>query len=324
MSPQGLQKILSLAASSPGGSVTTSKKKYYPAKSYKKKKFGEDKIRDGSSTGVTYSNFGKYKKLPTHLKDFPRQLNYVTDASALPWSNGKQDFAVPRFILNSTQLEQWYQNFADASLSANNNNQFQLYIEKVSGRFTFKNHSNTQAKVTLYECVVKRSTSLHPINCIKDGIGARFNELASTKYKDLIGISPNMSSMFNNHYKILTAKTITMDPGSCHEHKFTYMYHKNFAVSDYFEELNNAKVPYIQGWTRFLMIRCQGTPDTSSTGSPGSSSGKVIWTMDEKINYLMVNTLKQKAAFIGPGIPILADERTIVEDTDAVATVVTA
>lgn len=295
--------------------------------SKKKKTIKEDQSIT-SSSGKTYSKQGKRViKPPAYLKQFQEMFNYSNERGFLKWTSGVQDYFVPSFVLDSVDLSDWYGSTGgtnDFSLGVNNNNKINLYIKGVTGNIMLKNHANVQAKIIMYECKVKRTTDMNPLTAIRDGIAARYNETpaTSTKYK-LINHAPNLSGEFNSKFSILSAKEIIMDPGQVHEHKFVYNYNRSFCVSDYYSDLKNGNEPWIGGWTRFTMFKCQGTPDTTTDGlTVSTSSGKIIWTYDQRVTYLLTNTLKEKSYATG-SIGSIATEQTIVEDTDTSAAVVT-
>lgn len=277
-----------------------------------------------SSSGKSFSKQSSGKKLIRH-KDVPSMINYTNGKGILNITSGAQEYVVPDYVMNGSDLEQWYANSSEASLGSANDKRLQLYVENVSGHIMLKNHCNAQAVVTLYECIMKKSSTASPLSLIKDGTSTRFNldpTVSNTRYS-LINMSPTFSKYFTSHVKVISGKKIILDPGQVHEHTYSYQYNKNFAVADYFQELNNGTVPYIAGWTRFLLIRAFGTPvvDSSTGLTAGTSSGKIIYTTDMKVNYKILFSLKEKSATVAPGIVPLGGEKTIVEDTDAVTTI---
>lgn len=279
-----------------------------------------------SSTGKSYSKYGNSRPIPSYLKEYQTMFNYNNERGLLKWTSGIQDYFVPAFCLDSVDLSDWYASTGgtnDFSLGVNNNNKIELYIKDVVGNFMMKNNANVQSKLIIYECKVKRSSASNPITQIKDGIAARFNETpaTSTKYK-LDNLAPTLSGIFTNHCKVENAKEIILDPGQVHEHKFRYAINRKFCVSDYYDEMKNGNIPFIGGWTRFILVKCMGTPVVTSDGlTVSTSSGKIVWTYDQKVDYLLVNTLKEKSYASG-SIGVLATQQTIVEDTDTAAAVI--
>lgn len=289
----------------------------WTTKGRKKKEVMKEGFTGQSSTGKSFSKCGSYKPIPAALRYVSQQMNYYNDKGALTWVNGLQNYAIPKFVLHASDLSQWYQNATDLSLNATNATSTKIFVESVSGHITFKNHNNTQCVMNLYECIMKQTVNNNPINLIKDGVAVRFGENGSTSTKyQLLGMTPQMSETFNKHVKIIQGKQVILDPGQVHQHTYRYNYGKNFAVSHYFNELDNNTNQFIGGWTRFLLVKGVGTPDTTTTGvTVGSSSGKIIYTMDEKVYYRLSNTVKDKSAASGT-ISTLATEQTMVEDTD--------
>jgi len=287
----------------------------------KKKKVKTGEINSGSA-GHTYSRSGKAKPTPAYMREYQVQFNYLNDKGLQEWTSAQQKYAVPQFCLDSVDLAAWQGGSNDFSFGANNNNKIDLFVKNVSGQLTLKNMYSTQCKVTMYLCHMKQNADQSPLEMIKEGTAAAYNEvpLSSVKY-ELLNHNPTMSGVFMKNVKIDSAKSIILDPGSIHEHKFQYAINKKFSVSNYDKEIRGNNMVWIGGWTRFILLRFQGTPVVSDTNvlTVSTSAGKCIWTYDQKVNYILCNTLKQKNDAAG-FIASIGVERNMNEESDVVVT----
>lgn len=276
--------------------------------------------------GKTFSKFmsGVPKKLfPEH----PQMMNYFVGKGSLATLETLQEFEIAEQLLTSPELEQWAGNDPDFSLSSLNDARGKIYVEDMYGSIYFRNHYTTQCKVTLYDCVMKKNSTRSPLSLIRDGVTTRFNlnpVLQNGRHASCIGLGPTFSEYFNTNCKVLAAKNLILDPGQIHEHSYKYVINKSFAVADYFQELNNATTPWIGGWTRFTLIRLHGMPVQGSDGGETVtiSPAKLVWTTNQRVNYKIVYSKKEKSGAYSTIAPVGGALRTINTESDAVQTIV--
>lgn len=151
------------------------------------------------------------------------------------------------------------------------------------GHLKLTNLSNTLTKVTLLDIACRRDSSISPESAWSSGMVDQ-----GALSANVIGTYPQMSSLFNQFFKIVRRSTFLLGPGFVHDHKVTLCPNKKVH-----NELLAGGSTNLAGFTFFTMLIAEGMPRAGVAHANVSTSAvqlAVLFTKTLKYTWLSDST----------------------------------
>lgn len=231
--------------------------------------------------------------------------------------------------------------FADAIGAVTNPGQLtqKFVVPMISLKHELKNQTSTAIHVSLYDLVLRDTTSStpDPIADISNGLLQERTGYSNARNgatpENGLGVTPFQSSLFCKKWKVVKTTTLLIPPGSTHGHTFINKPKRMFSFDDdcQISTTGNTTVtgqgnikPY-QGYTTCCTIaRIWGTPahDATTKSTVFNSAAALDILTRCYIKYAQFIKNKRVHAIYSTQVPPATTAKVILKDTDAPSDVV--
>lgn len=135
-------------------------------------------------------------------------------------------------------------------------------------------------------------------------------------------MDPLKSRLFCQFVRITDVQTVELGPGHSHQHRSRLYANAKYSNELYWEHMVQDSVPYIDGFTRLLMVIIRGGPINDETTQTNVSTAPVAvdCVMTTKYNYFY-NTPNTTSTYTSGSFPSISIPKTINEASGAAVTV---
>lgn len=287
-------------------------------KSYKRRKTssGSRQIASTAFSDVCYSSvkpmqrIGRYAKMlatlcPRHLSLMGTQRvtasigTQVQSAWPMFSNSGGIPTVAPATNFLSDIQNMYWAGFL-STVPAGQHSDQRIFIEKGVLTLTITNADQIPAMVTIYDTVTRQNCDANTSTQWSNGLvsGSLTNGTVSPT---ALGVTPFMSPMFTNTYKVLKSLDVVIPPGQTYKHtmicspKYLMDMNDNFPAS--------SSDTYKSYLTHEVMLNCRGTPTNDATTKTAISTSAVALNVvahkvltykmfvTDTVSYKVLNTL---------------------------------
>lgn len=220
-----------------------------------KKKRGGRVLSHGDNQSSSYTVFGKrrmsrFDRL-MYRKIVSPQTQFINGSGKLNSDQGRQFIHNAAFMRKGTLTA-----METAAAGGATNVPVKLFLKSGKVTYRFRNQSNTNCKMSIYDIGWKRnsvSAALDdPGECWQKGL-TDFG--VSATFSQTVGQTPYRSPEFNQYCYTKKVTTVSLEPGQQHDHTVYHLYNR---VVDTIEFQNNVGLS-VAHLTRYLMVVFHGT-----------------------------------------------------------------
>jgi len=225
----------------------------------------------GHGAGGTFTSVYIKKPLTPWLKGLKKaaasNFSYVNSSTRLTAGSGVQGYKTMSQTYNATDL---------ATLFQSTNNTCRTIIESVTENNLYRNQSNNDCFLTIYDVIARRdlsSVSGLAQDYLPDGAwfsGAPDTGMLSSQTFD-VGATPFAVPKFTQYFKVVKVSHIILPAGGCHNHRIHY--EPNRMLS---REVINDSNQNVKDMTMYSLAVIYGAPDNNLLGSTVSSGSAVV------------------------------------------------
>lgn len=157
-----------------------------------------------------------------------------------------------------------------------------LYVKSTMVNMTFTNNQTNNMFCDIYDVVARRDGNQSTFTAWQNGL---VDQGLGSGYT-AINVVPQMSTSFNQHWKVLKKTSIELPPGNSHRHIQTIKLNKSFN----YERLQDATANFA-GLTTAVMVVIWGAPDHDATTVTSVSTGSCL--LDSVISRQIVYAISQ-------------------------------
>ena len=237
---------------------------------------------EGHAAGGTISMYrmanSRVRTVPKFLKATQELSNQVAEAFSYISNVGKQG----AFLVNTqygsddvrqfaSQIQTYILNGSTPEVVPSIDN-MKYYIDHTTGTYTFRNNTNNEMILDIYDLEPRQSGGLlDPVAIWQSGMVAGGANVFDSQFP---GSSPFQSAFFTSTFIVKKVTNCILPLGSMHEHKVHYAPRRIFNMAD----LQNAS--QFKGLTQFVMVVFRGAPccDATDPNIPTISPTQLLCT----------------------------------------------
>lgn len=266
---------------------------YTLTKTKKRQKFGKvyshgDNASFSYNTITGKSNLRNFRSLASRVVN-PQTIR-ANGASNWTVGYGVQSVNVLGFMSKS-QLTA-IKTAANAGSATDNN--VKLFLKTGQMKISFRNCSNTNMRVTLYDIVTKKMPPATTLDSPTEAWVKGLTDFNVTNTNTTVGMTPLKSPEFREYFAINKATSLSLEPGQEHQHTVNHKWNKliNSTVFD------NAASESIPGLTRWFMLVFHGTlgHEALDASTVTTASGKLDYMFTSQYSYGYLNEVKPSFA----------------------------
>lgn len=269
----------------------------------KKKKGKSGNIQDPHFHSTHFSRSRKMSKsISLQLKLMRPITQSINLSGSASGASGLQSAFIPRMEMTFTTLAPAFTMIPNA-INTNipitglpvstgvTNTSGGLSLLTQSAQLTYVNGTSALTFATLYDCVCKRDyipglvpSLITPLDFWEGGILNTIGEgkVGTGNNRDLIGLNPQMSPLFNQYFKVEKKLSVHIAPGEIYTHNIRIKHNRQIT-----EDRMN-KSTWYAGLTRFTMIKMHGQPVTATgviVPTVSTSQTKLDWIYTKRFSF---------------------------------------
>lgn len=201
-------------------------------------------------------------------------------------------------------------------------NSVRFFLRTGKYRATFRNNTNTNMRVSLYDIITARDPPDTTLDSPPEAWAKGLTDFGVTATYETPGLTPGKSPEFRQYYRINRVTCVHLEPGQQHEHTVIHGWNRIINSSRF----QNSVSTSLAGLTRHLMVVVYGSlvHESATPSTVTTASGSLDYATQQEWSYGFLETTTPSYAVTDNFVKTLADPDFMGEDGDADADIIAA